>query len=67
MLFKPNQFKVLLLVPFWCDQLKPCVFAMHGAFGAFVAACGATLQLDAVASTDVAGSTNEIGIPLCLV
>ena len=39
---------------------------MHRAFGAVAAACGATLWLDAVASTDLVGSANEIGIPLCL-
>ena len=39
---------------------------MHRAFGAFVAACRLALRLDAVASTDLVGSTKKIGILLCL-
>ena len=35
---------------------------MHRTFGAFAAACGATLWRDAVASTDLIGSTNKISM-----
>ena len=39
---------------------------MHRAFGAFAAACGATLWRDVVASTNLIGSANKIGIKLYL-
>ena len=38
----------------------------HGAFGAFAAACGDTLQRDVVASTNLIGSANKIGTKLYL-